>query len=474
MSRVALACFLAGALALPAAGCGSSSSTGAAGAAIAPAGTQVFISIDTTFDSSNWEAGRSLLAKFPDGDGALSRLLEQLTSQGVDFERDVRPALGPETDLVALDLSGSGAIVGLTQPQDREKLAALLRKADASLVTREVAGWTVFADSDANLDEFEQMRKEGTLDSGAYRDISGAVAEDGLVHVYVAGEALQATPLRGVFGADAPALAFSLKPEGGGVRLEGAAKPVSSDLFSDEFKAALPAEVPRGVFAYVGASNVERQLSALRDVLAEAAPGLERVLERAEAELGVSLEEDVFPLFAEESALYVRPGFPIPEVTLVTQVDDEQGAVETLDKLGVGLAEYFAGAEPTSVDVAGVNAKQVAINDFVSLYYAAFDGNLVLTTSRQGIAALRSENGRLADSEAFKEALSEAGTPDETTGFVYVNLTEALPAVLGLLGAGGLDVPAWVSANLEPLQSLVLWGERDGDLATFTGFLSIQ
>jgi hypothetical protein len=475
MSRAALAGILAGALALLVAGCGTGSSTGAAGASIAPASTKVFISIDTSFDSSNWEAGRSLLANFPDGNRAVDWLLGQLTSQGLEFERDIRPALGPETDLVALDVSGTaGTFVALTQPNDPEKLAALLDKADPSLVSREIAGWTVFSDSEAALDQFEQARKAGTLDSAAYEDISGEVSQDGLVHVYVADAALQATPFHGVLGSDAPAFAFSLKPEQGGVRLEGAAKPASPDVFPDEFEAELPHEVPGGDFAYIGASNLERQLSTLRDLLAQAAPGFERDIGRAEAELGVSLEEDVFPLFAEESALYVRPGFPIPEVTIVTHVDDEQAAVSTLDKLGAGLSEYFAAAKPTPVQIAGVTAKQIAVNEFISIYYAAFDGHLVITSSQQGISALRSDNDRLADDKEFSDALEAAGMPGETTGFLYLDLGQAAPAVLGLMGAGGQNVPDAVSRNIEPLQSLVVWGERDGDLATFTGFLSIQ
>jgi Protein of unknown function (DUF3352) len=474
MNRVALACLLAG-LVLPAAGCGAASSPGAAGAGVAPAGAQIFVNLDTTFDSPAWESGRTLLDKFPDGDRAVAWLTDQLGGQDVEFERDVKPALGPETDLVGLDISGTSAFVGLTQPQDRTKLDALLAKADPPLVSREIDGWVAFADSESILDEFERLRKDGTLDGvEAYEDVTGAVASDGLVHVYVAGEALKQTPFAGLFGSDLPSVALALKPEEGGVRIEGAAKPASSDLFPEEFKADLPGEVPAGIFAYAGANDLERQLSTLRDLLAEAAPHFERDIGRAEAELGVSLEEDVLPLFAGESALYVRPGFPIPEVTIVTHVDDEQAAVATLDKLAVGLSEYLGGAQPTDVQVAGVDAKQIDVNPFVSIYYAAFDGHLVVTTSRQGIADLRGDSERLADDQAFKDALDQAGAPAETTGFLYVDLAKAAPAVLGLAGAGGQDVPDWVSPNLEPLQSLVLYGERDGDTSTFSGFLSIQ
>jgi hypothetical protein len=200
--------------------------------------------------------------------------------------------------------------------------------------------------------------------------------------------------------------------------------------------------VPGGAFVYAGANDLERQLGTLRDVLAQVAPGIERDIGRAEAQIGVSLDEDVFPLFSAESALYLRPGFPIPEVTIVTQVDDEQGALAVLDKLAGEVAEYYGTADLESVDIDGVQAKELVVNQFFSVYYAVFDGKLVM--------------------------------PAETTGFLYVDLDQALPVLSGLMGFSGQATPDWLDRNLEPLQSFVLYGERDGDVARLVGLLSIQ
>jgi hypothetical protein len=477
MSRAILVTLVV-ALVLAVTGCGDSPSPGAAGASVAPAGTQIFVSVDTSFDSSNWETGRALLSKFPDGDRAVAWLLQQLSGKGVDFNEDVKPALGPETDIVGFNTSSTAVFVGLTQPADRAKLDALLSRSDPPLVSREIDGWVAFADTAGILDEFESMRKDGTLDGvDAYQKVSDQVASDALVHVYVAPSALaspQTSALKPLLGSATSALAVSLKPEHDGVHLEGAVSPASSDLFSSEFKAELPSQVPGGVYLYAGTSDLESQLGALRDALGESAPNVDRDLARLEAELGVSLDEDVFPLFSRESALYVRPGFPIPEVTIVTNVDDEQKAMATIDKLAKGATEYYPGAHLGAFETAGVQGKQLSVNQFLSVYYAAFDGHLVITTSRQGIADLKSGDGRLADEEAFKDATSAAGMPDETTGFIYVDLAKTVPAVLGLAGAGGMSTPDWVRANLEPLHSLVLYGDRDGDVARFVGLLSIQ
>jgi len=474
MNKVALVLVVA-ALSLPALGCGEGSSPGAAGASIAPAGTQVFVSVDTSFDSANWSAGRELLGKFPDGDRAIQWLLSELGARGLDFEADVKPALGPETDLVALDFTGEGKVVGLTQPDDRAKLDALLAKSEHPLVSREIDGWVAFSDTEANLDEFERLQSDGTLEADAdYQRVSGEVADDGIAQVYVAGSALDSTPLAGLFGSDKPSLAFSLDPQDDGIHIEGAASPATSDLFSDEFTAELPDQVPGGAFLYAGSDDLERQLGMLRDFLAEVSPGMERDIGRAESEIGVSLDEDVFPLFSAESALYLRPGFPIPEATIVTQVDDEQGAVAVMDKLAGEVSEYDGAAELRSVDIDGLPAKQVALNQFFSVYYAAFDGKLVITTSQSGIADLHAGGSTLADDPDFKDATEAASMPDETTGFLYVDLGHALPTFTGLMGFAGQSTPDWVDPNLEPLQSLVLYGERDGDVARLVGLLSIQ
>jgi hypothetical protein len=481
MSRGVLVSLLV-ALVLPVAGCAERAS-GPAGARVAPAGAKVFVSLDTSFDSSNWEDAQALLAKFPDGDRAVASFVRDLGGMGADFEQDVKPALGPETDFVALDLAGEGKVVGLTQPKDRAKLDALLEKSQQPLVSREIDGWVAFSDSEANLDELERMREDGTLEeSGDYEKVSGEIDDDPLAQVFVAASALESAgaptsfskALPGLFGPNPPATAYSLDPQDDGIHIAGAASPATGDIFPEEFSAELPDQVPGGAFVYAGTNDLERQLGTLRDVLAEEAPELERDIGRAEAELGVSLDEDVFPLFSAESALYMRPGFPIPEVTMVTQVDDEQGALAVADKLAEEVSEYYRTSEVRPVDIGDVHAKELAVDQLLSLYYAVFDGKLVLTTTRQGIADLQANDASLASDQAFKEATEAVGMPSETTGFLYVDFDEAVPTVLGLLGFAGKQTPDWLERNLEPLQSLVLYGERDGDLARVVGLLSIQ
>src|SRR5918992_327206 len=119
---------LAAGLALAAASCGGSSDTKTtlSGAEMVPADVPLFVSIDTDLESEQWQTVQDLLDKFPGRDRLLAELKEELASEDVDFERDVRPALGPELGIALLDIEDGDTLVGLVQPEDEAKLSALL------------------------------------------------------------------------------------------------------------------------------------------------------------------------------------------------------------------------------------------------------------------------------------------------------------------------------------------------------------
>jgi hypothetical protein len=94
-----VAASLFAAVAFVAAGCGGGGGEALPAAAkVVPASAPALISIRTDFDSQQFKNALVLLRKFP---GAFPALRRASVENGhVDFERDVKPALGPEFDVV--------------------------------------------------------------------------------------------------------------------------------------------------------------------------------------------------------------------------------------------------------------------------------------------------------------------------------------------------------------------------------------
>ena len=481
-------------VALAAAGCGGGTGAGAGGdaAAVVPAGTAIYVSGDTDFEGEQWQAAADLVDRFPDGRRALDELLAKLESEeGIDFEQDVKPALGPEVAFALLNLptEGDPAVVVLTQPADEQKLQALLEKGEDPTVSEQVEGWTVISDQQGSIDLFKDMRDDGVLaDTDGFHDAMDGL-DASLVSFYMSGEALNEaarsdpsfdeSQVEGLVpGGKFPSIGAVVRAEENGARIQGQAlfaDDVEGSAFaSPSFDASLPDEIPSGVLAYVGVNDLEKPLSAFRDTLAQADPTFESQLGQLEGTIGVSLEEDLGPLFAGESAVYVRRGGLIPEVTLVTRVDDEQQAVATLDDLVEGIRPFVPVGDVRRVDIEGVEAREVPIEGPVSIFYAAFDGKLVVSSARSGVADLQGAQEHFSDQESFQDAKEAAGMPDETTGFFYVDLEETISLILGYVGAAAADVPPEVQANTEPLKSLVAWGTADGRRASFDLFVGVE
>src|SRR5438067_2662861 len=192
--RVGSASLIAG-LALAAAGCGGGGGGGGnalpAAAKVVPANAPALISVKTDFNSQQFRNALVLLRKFP---GALPALRRLSAENGhIDFARDVKPALGPEFDVVWLDFGNDGNdVVGLTQPKDKAKFTALVKKGPDKSATAEVNGWSVVADTQSKIDAFRRASSGNKLDGVAeFKDAMAKLDENAAVRAYVAGEPVQ-------------------------------------------------------------------------------------------------------------------------------------------------------------------------------------------------------------------------------------------------------------------------------------------
>src|SRR5438105_5046172 len=161
MRVAAFSSLLAGALL--AAGCGGTQGAGAGASDLVPASVPVFIQVDTDPGSSQWKTVSALADRFPDKNKAVSSIKkEMLQSGGFSWEKDLKPALGKELDVVLLDFrNGETDAVGLMQPRDEGRFADVIKKGNAQDTSTQVVyekfnGWEVFSDSRAKIARFEQ------------------------------------------------------------------------------------------------------------------------------------------------------------------------------------------------------------------------------------------------------------------------------------------------------------------------------
>jgi hypothetical protein len=487
MRRRFLPAVLLASLALVLAACGSGSSSSSSGGGSVPAGASLvrsdllgFVAIDSDLGSSQWQQFDKLWQKFPAHDSWLRQLKQSLAKDGLDYERDVKPALGAELDLGIAASGASEAVVGVTKPDDPAKLEQLAAKGDNGkpAVTRDLGdGWWAVAGKESDFDAVLKGTGEPLSKSTSFTTAIGRLPGDTLVRAYLDGPQLNRLVKQrssaDMSGVDASALgldglkylAVSLGAEDDGLRLQGASS--GGNLGGKDFAPKLLDAIPSDAFAafdFLGEGTTQ-QLQKL-----ESTPQFAQVAKQLQQEYGVT-PDDLFALLDGEVAFYARSGALIPELTLALQPNDPTKALETVDKLMTHLAAE-AGTRVQSGTQSGHDVKTVTFGQF-AIHYGSVDGKVVLSSGLNGIADFGS-GGSLTDSGDFKEAKSAAGMPDSTGGLFYVDLKNALPLIEGFAGLSGHDVPADVTDNLRPLRSLLAWSEGGSGDRTFDAFLEIK
>lgn len=474
------------------AGCGGAEEAATGdGAKIVPASAPVFISVDSDLSSSQWQTVDDLLRKFPARPQVLSWLRSTLREENLDYEQDVKPALGEEIDLVWIDFADGGRnVVGLTQPKDEEAFRRLVAKSDASgddVVLREFRGWTIFAQSEEAIERFRDaaVRPGDKLaDEGVFKDALAELPDSALVKAYASGESLTQLLGRvfGGFGGGWRALpsdqrsefiAAALAAEGDGLRLVGAQRAATEPKTKPTvFGSKLIDDVPGDAVAFLtfrGKDSFSTQ--------ARLSPLYRKSLKQFERELGGVPLEQLFAIFDEEVALYVRPGTPFPEVTMLVAVDGEPAeskAFKNVDTV-MKVITQFRAAQPCHAPTVedGVTVACVAF-DKIEVRYAGFDGKVVVTTGQSPVTELRAAGGKLPDADAFKGSREAADVPDETAGFLWLDVAKAVPMITGLARAADNPLPAQVRANLAPLTSFVAWADAEGRTTSFSAFAEID
>ena len=402
----------AAAVAIVTAGCGSAGAAGPGSmdgaASIVPANAVAFVAASTDLTSSQWHAVTGIF---------LQRFEEQTR---LSFANDVKPALGSEVDVAVLP---GDQVVALTQPHDTAKLAALATK--YKLETRTIGDWTAIAKTSGALDAVANATSH-LADSNAFVEAMSRLPSDALARAY----ATDAETMVGQTGFQW--LAAAVTGPADGLKLEGFAHGLSEVAGSGAPSApALVDEIPSGTLAVLDFRVQSAGFALLQKLLGQSAAGVRKQLET---------------LLGGETALYVRPGLPIPEATLVTQPADTAAASRTVDDL--------LGALP-----------KTGMLSSLTLHRAVVGGRLVVSTTQQGIDDFRSSGPKLSSDASFLEAKKQSGMPEQVTGFAYANVKDALP----LLELAGVKLPA----GMPDLRTFAAYSGTSGGDTTFTAFLGV-
>jgi hypothetical protein len=152
----------------------------------------------------------------------------------------------------------------------------------------------------------------------------------------------------------------------------------------------------------------------------------------------------------------------------------EEKAFRNVDTVMKVLAQ-FRGGQPCHAPRLedGVRVACIAF-DKIEVRYAGFDEKVVVTTSQSPVTELRAGGTKLPDAESFEQAQAAADMPEKTAGFLWVDVAGAVPIIVGLARAAEEPIPAEVRANLEPLKSLVVWGDSEGRTTSYSAFVGID
>jgi hypothetical protein len=481
-------------------GCGAKNEVSSSvpdGADFAPASSVVYVSGITDPGSDQWQKADQLLSQFPGRVKLLADFKKDLAKDGLTWEGDLKPALGDDLNLVLLSYKDADRnYVFFTKPKDEAKFNKVLESGtgDDAQVHRKIDGWTVFADNEKSLDNFAAAHANGNAlaDDGTFKDAMDGMPDDAAVRGYLPGkpisdqieaEAAKSPDTREFknfsdsFG-DLRYVAFSSAAEDDGVSLQ-AAYETSKEMDAPSYDAELDSTLPAGALLYVSFGDIEQNFDRVLKSADEQSPESRNQLEQLQQALGFDLKDDVLPLFSQEGALGVYGGGQsVPEIVLALRVDEEDKATQLINRLAAIAG--LAGVDVRPLSVQGAQGKVFSYpEDDLTMYAVVGDGKVLVSTSRARLEDALGDGKKLSDDAVYQDAFEASSTPDETSGFAYVNLKVALPMIFGFANAMSESdspeaIPPDVRANIEPLQSAVLYTKQGGKRTTISGFLTIK
>jgi Protein of unknown function (DUF3352) len=464
-------------------------------ATLVPANALVYLNLGTDRQGTQWKRAAGAVSKLPLVGQLRDLLVVSATTDTLGrmtLARDVEPWLGDEAAYAELPGRAQrllvlsvrrpaaarrafGRAAGSSAPETYR--GALLRDVGGGSVAGLSGGFALVGARDAVRAALDTRAKPaGSLGASRdYRDLTGGLPPERVGNAWLSQEWLSA---------HAPGPAALLAGAARAAGLQSAAVGFGDD--GKRIRLAVRGRAAAGLGSAAGCSGATRNGQDLTS-RAPARPAMFMALAGAECavrnlmasptsragaalrwfaaqarKVGVNLDREVLPLLGGESALSVTPG---PAVTLdIGGVPAQQG-LGVLGRLQPALVNMLkpesAGATAgfAAQTVHGVTALTADLTPALQLSYAALEGDLLISTSVEGITAVK--NGQHLDqSNDFKLVLGDR--PKSSTAVLFFDLQKLL-ALADQAGLGSNPSYAAVRDDLRKIGAAGAVLAREGN-----------
>jgi hypothetical protein len=454
--------------------------TGAA--SIVPADTLAYINLSTDSSRPAVRQELALLERFPSYPLASAALLTRLASivgggKSVNFATDIKPWLGNEVAVAFLNTTSSaaGSLIALAVTDQSRARALLLRSGATSngtyrgvqLYHYRTGTELAFVRNYLTLGQAASVRAAIDVSTGtsaslatnpAYLRASAGEPSDRVLDAYASAAGIQRILVSrgGALGGLGvllyqPALdgaAISVTPAVGGaeVLVHSALNPSLKRLSGPPTPPFLPTlqnVAPSGSTLFLDTDGLDNaapvvfKAAAAAGIGGQIGPLLHRLGDALAAE-GVS-PRTLVSLFSGETAVAVVPGRAGPAgnarppgLIIVSRTKDEAQTKATLATMEVPLAQLFPtpssgpGQAPefNDVQIDGVTAHELSLTPGLQLDYAVFNGLVVVSTTRDGIAAVIAHQRAIAGDRRFRATL--ATRPRRVSSLLFLDFSQLL------------------------------------------------
>ncbi len=412
---------------------GKASPPANAAASLVPADALVYVHLSTDPGREQTQDAAKVVASFPSWRRLRDGIVSRLQAPGCDVA--TKALKGADEAALAIFDTGGRAANSLVLVDTGKEHPGARQQACGSLSSTYVGTFLAIGQPES-LSLAARLHKAGGKGSlaraaGPRREM-GQLPADRVADGWLSADGLRRllAPQGGLLGAagvlfDQPTLkgaAFGVGAKGDRVtltvksQLDPALKTGGAAGFKP-FEATLASSVPADAMAYLGVSNLA---PALQRLLAAAGSSSDTI-----KKLAGSLDEPLLKVFPGEAAVVLTQSTPAPILTILAAAKDEAQARKALAGLPAAVRR--------------------------TLSSAVWDGKVAVSTSPQGIAAVRAKGKHLSDTTNWTKTVGNH--PERLSSLLFLDFTRLL--TLGeATGLGDSSAYQAAKGDLDKIQAI--------------------